>query len=446
MESMKKIKKYSIFLSQNHLLHDQTATASNKSTTTTGLSNVDDYTLMELIDHLEFDDILKLADLSTELRAIITERYMVPIYQLHEKTICFTVGMDEHQPGSRLVINELPVALRLLRIFGHLVTKLKLFSLNFTTEQLTLIGNYIAKYCQSSLIELELFGIQTSELITDPTNLFPNVTKLKLSSFHPMGSLEIHKIYPALKELTYSCHAFSRNSHIFPNLVRFELIENGVDANDSNIREFLKLNSHLRELSLSRIVTFDLMKFMEENLEKLESLEIGYLSHAMQSPNNEILHFGDIRSFVITPKARGNILQKFPLSFNRLDSVEIRTNDYFNVPLNLIKENPMIKTLSLPWLDGRQAVRVLSGVRDSHQLEEATVKLTNIDSMPEVLESINEFGAMRRINFIVHDLVGETSSRRAVLTNIPARWHLDEFKVVEKGLVDVIHIVLSRIK
>lgn len=426
------------------MAHDSPA----NPTTAASLAALDDYALMELIDHLAFDDILKLADLSVALRATITARYLIPKYRLHQRLVCFTVAMDEHQPDSRVVIHAFSAAARLLRVCGHLITRIKLSGMAFTAEQLTLLGDYMAKYSRNTLLELELHDVGNSELITDASKVFPRVTKLKMSSLLLAidgASLKIHQIYPNLREFTYSGATFTRIPQIFPNLMRFELIENGPSVDDSAIRAFLTLNPRLTSLSLSRTATFDLMKFIQNNLENLEALEIGYLSHAMQPPNNEILHFARIQQLVITPMARGNILQAFPMTFDRLVSLEIRANDYFNVPITLIKGNAAIKVLGLPWLDGRQALHVLSDVKDSHRFEEITMKLANIDAMAEIFESINGFGALRRVTFIVHDLVGKMTNRRAVLNAIPIDgWHLKEFKAVEMELVDVYHVIVSR--
>lgn len=417
-------------------------------TAAAGLAALDDYTLMELIDHLAFDDMVKLADLSVGLRAIITARYLIPKYRLHQRLVCFTVAMDEHQPHSRVVVHGFSTAARLLRVCGHLITRLKLSGMTFNAEQLTRLGDYMAKYSRNSLVELELHDVWHSELITDAGKVFPKVTKLKVSSLLLTldgASLKLQQIFPALREFIYSGDAFTRMPHIFPNLIRFELIENGRSADDSAIRAFLTSNPRLTSLSLTRTATIDLLKLIQKNLGYLETLEIGYSPHAMLSPTNEILHFARIQHFVITPMASGNILQAFPIAFDRLVSLEIRANAYSNVPTNLIKGNRAIKVLRLPWLDGRQAVHVFSDVKDSHRLEEITMKLVNIDAMPAVFESINGFDALQRVTFIVHDLVGKTTNVRAVLNAIPIDcWHLEAFMAVEKELVDVYHVIVSR--
>lgn len=409
------------------------------------ITDLDDYILMEIIDHLGFEELLLFADLNQELRQFITNRYMIARYHIDTSIICFSVAVDEQEIRSRIIIGKMHLVLRFLRIFGHMITKLKFSGLTFTAEETKLISNYISEHCGDTLTELEIFEARC-DLTANTAITFPKVTKLRITSLKELDDLQIHRIYPALEELFYATTAFASISikQFYPNLVRFELIEHDDYLNASTIGPFLLDNPQLHSLNMNRVPTFALLKLISENLKSLTSLGIGYHSTVYRA-NDGNLNFPSVQYFAVTPRNSYQPLQSFPLTFDQLNSIEIWTKDYSCIPMNLFAQNLQVKSVSLPWLDGVKASRVFNEMKKTHRLEEIKMKLSTEDGVLDIFQQLTEYESLQKITFIVYDLAGSTTNRDALLAVIPQEWHLNDLGLANRMFVyDLFHITVIR--
>lgn len=111
---------------------------------------LDDYSLLSIVDHLEFDEMLNFASTSYGFRQLITEHYMIPIYRVHEKVLNIEGGNIKTEIAENSInITKFQSILQLPRNFGHLIKNTTLMSRAIPFKESIEINSYIGKYGSS---------------------------------------------------------------------------------------------------------------------------------------------------------------------------------------------------------------------------------------------------------------------------------------------------------
>lgn len=148
------------------------------TTNKTKLQHLDNYSLLEICDYLELDDLVRLAASNERFHRIIADHYMVPIFRIHEKSVRFTNKIDQRPTPDTVFVKKFAEILLFLRNFGYLITKLTFAANAFSKENAFKINSFVVKYCSDSLVELELK--QHLHMVSDNNKTFSKVIKLKL--------------------------------------------------------------------------------------------------------------------------------------------------------------------------------------------------------------------------------------------------------------------------
>lgn len=319
--------------------------------------HLDEYSILTILDTLNFVDLLQLADVNTTLRQLITRYHMKSKYHIHDRQICLN---DKNQAVN---IGQNPISLgnyhqilQLLRIFGHLITKLELCDQCFKQSDIPRISHYIARFSSQSLQELSLYRCK-SYLTSESKQIFSNVVKLRIetSSLNEIDNFQIHRIYPMVECLTFSTAAFTFTSmiHKYPHLKCLTLDLFGTETKDSEslIGDLFRTNSQLIQLNLCmRSPPFDRIQCASETLPNLLSLTLHCTLDGFSTiTNDKFAYFPNVIDLKMTIVGSSHPrIERFPMTFNGLEWLEIQVATVDDVPFELIEQSVALKHLALP--------------------------------------------------------------------------------------------------
>lgn len=328
---------------------------------------------------------------------------MMPRYHIHEKTICLG---DCNKPSD---IEQFSSVLQFLRNFGHIATKLKFIGTHFHTEEIKVINQYIEKYCVQSLIELDVEHAGAHLLIATKAS-FPKMRKLKISNLMGLNDLKIHKIYPAIAQLSLSMD--------FSVVLSYEFS----DEYPRFIRNVIKSLPKLRALSMDEFQTIEFLEFIRDHLPQLESLEIFlFPDDVLLNDQGQSVHFGSVKRFTV----RGSVdNDNFPISFECLDEFQTWASQYDEVPMKIIEENIHLKLLSFPFMNEiADILRILTDIRHTHRsIEGLIVRWSKNMNSIDILRLMHEFDELKNITLVIWDVKESRNNRDALVEIIPEGW------------------------
>lgn len=360
--------------------------------------------------------LINLADTTPEFRQLITDRYMIATFRIHEQEIVFQKqDIPMYIPADTIAIGNVHTIVRFLRIFGHLVTKMELKGSEFEANEVLLITQYIGEYCAKNVLELEMIGAG-EYLISNTEHVFEKAEIVHFHDVKPLENVQIHRIFPNINELKLESK-FTRLYH---------------NQNTQNIMNSLSSLPQLRKLSLHGLATFDLLPVISANLLHLESLSIAYYIRNFIVPTNQTFHFDTIKSLEISVLGtdilnNSHPVDTLPLTFANLESLKIKSSLLRNMPINLIEENVGLRELSLPQPTEMALLwPVFSRIRSTHtNLKALTVVWHELDN-DQTVELMTRFQQLQKITFRVCD-VGDTRFHLSALLNlVPNEWQVDQ--------------------
>lgn len=202
-----------------------------------------------------------------------------------------------------------------------------------------------------------------------------------------------------------------------------------MDANNFNesfIRQLFQANPQSRGLNSNRVLSFELLQLASTTLPELVTLNIVYPSNV---PTNQIVHFENVTNFVVRIESNVDVLADFPITFRQLNSLEIITSSFAQVPIDLIVKMNSLKSLSLPVTRFEDFVIFTNILNKLPNLEEVKLNWTNGISHGETLDLINRKGKLTKITFNVWTRL----SQGDLLSIIPNDW-----QVVRTDKVDIL--------
>lgn len=368
------------------------------------LDDMDNYSLMRFFNRLQFDELLNLAEINARFRHLIGH-YMLAKYSIHKKILRLRNVENAAITNTAINIGKCATALRFLRHFGHLITKLE-----YTNKQHNFIENLeinhsIQRFCARTLVEIKLSSVQCY-LIGDVNNTFEKVTNVDFSSdSFPRDNLQLHRIYPRMERLNFSIPnpmtiTMTSLAQTYSNLKHLEFYE--YDG-DSHLRRIIRANLQLRSLKLNMCPTIELLRFLDENLPHLESLAVPCCEFGA----NSSVFMKNVKKFMVTINGlETDSVSPFPVTFNQLESLDLWiTTTIANVPIKLIEQNIGIKVLSLQWIE---SIETYSHVIDTFvkplaELNDLHITWSNSINVTETLHLFDQINQLKvkTITFIM---------------------------------------------
>lgn len=370
---------------------------------------------------------------------------MLPIFRIHERAICLLPNKREIEKHGEFIIREHHSVLPFLRDFGHLIKSLKFYEKRYSEEHALQINKYIEKYCSNTLVELDLITAE-SYFIRDTKTIFSSVIKLELSHINDINHMEIDRIYPALEDLTIATLTeIPQNVGKFvPRLTRLHVVEYLGHASDVGIRELLRCNPQLGALKLGRVPSLELLKFISETSLNLTSLSINYKQSEIHSDTGEVVHFEFVQNFTIEVNDWNGEIHTTPISFKQLKTLEISSNN-FDIPVNLLKDNAGLKSLSLPMGNEECTRRTLNEAGPFQSLEELKMQWFNYNDTSIITHAMERFDTLKRIILIVYELEGDALNLNAIQANFQGEWRVIDYQFAKThSIFDVYFVTISR--
>lgn len=296
--------------------------------TKTKFDDLNDDVLYVILDRLELDALLKMADVGSRYSKIADDvfRRKYQNYQL----VIEILGTTEvfHEDSNRITINNLPFALNLLKTFGHYFPAIKNVDNDLELADMTKIAHHLMKYCSKSLKKLELG--QNHEILDQFTEPFDVVKELivgdrtrdidKLNLTKPLN--ELFPNLRALRLFTWSrvhdnlinCK-WSRIEHFGMSATDFMVFNN--DRLIKSVEEFILKNSRTLRSLEALFNNPTLFTFISHHLLHLESFAIANLRIETE------VRFENLKEFRLTTNDIGESSPE-KLSLPRLESLDLR--------------------------------------------------------------------------------------------------------------------------
>lgn len=294
------------------------------------LHNLDEWNLMNILDFLEFDDLLALSDISPTFRHLISDHYLVHKFRVHKKVINIHSNNRANIFYDKFIlIGNLASAKLLLRHFGQLVTKLVLNSEAEGNEE---IRRYVKQHCTENLGELELIT-PSDFFLSDPDHTSrPCINLKKLRFSYPQKidiSPSISQIYPALEELSIRLHVHNKRNEYAEFL-----------------RKLFQSAPPLRVLSINELPTYNAFRIINDNHPNLEALTIAYDLKIFQNLYVEqMIQFNNVKRLSVEILNCNDVAEtiKWPAKFDQLQTLEIRMKHSSQIPFDIIEQSVQLK-------------------------------------------------------------------------------------------------------
>lgn len=393
----------------------------------TNLVDLDDYSLLGVFDHLDFTELVDMADLDPRLNEIIRYHYMIPKYRINQLAIRFDDCEGTHISESSLVIYNVAHILTFLRNFGDLITDLTFHNYNnlFLIEHATEISRHIEKYCSKTLSQFSLIN-PNYQLISNTQTIFKRVIRLQIWQCNNLDDFQLSQKYPMVEYLYLNTKADLNSlgslAQSYRRLQHLELISYKPLNGGSAVKDLFKLNPQIRHLALRTISDMEMIHFINDNLRQLEKLEIIY-SNELNTNISSRVHFENVTDFTLfehfTNLRRDD---ESPFTFDHLESLEITSTEFTRSVQNLIEQNQKIRKLSVILkLITDDLTRVVSAISSLPDLEELVIKWAVGSGIGDLLRQIEDNQSkLKKITLMVR--IGSDSD--SILAEVTANWEL----------------------
>lgn len=184
------------------------------------LQHLDDFTLLHIFDHLNFDDLVKVADIDDRFHHLVADHYIVFKFRIHTKVIHLNPSIYDEKLPNILLVQDYEQIRRVLRHFGHLITSLRFAEYSFAPAKSAQIAADIVAYCSNTLIELEVYGPADSDgsILRQLLESNRQLRALHLRDVVPFDQLQfINANLPNLTSLTMRYNAVRHSMAIRPD-------------------------------------------------------------------------------------------------------------------------------------------------------------------------------------------------------------------------------------
>lgn len=362
---------------------------------------------MSIFDHLNFDDLLHLAEINQHFHDLIFQHYLK--IRFHQSVVRFdTYGSKEERNPNEIVLSNYDIILQTLRRFGSFIKKLIFSGDTFEFDQIAEISHHIAEYSAQSLIEITLVNVD-NYLLSTTNQIFHRVKTVKIRCASFIDNFRLNHIYPMMKTLKFTLNTPSRvllslrrqYEHL-ENVAFYETVSTGENI---NFRPVFELNPQIRSLELPRFPSHDLLQVINDSLPNLESLSVSCypLNYLHSYENGQNVHLINVKRFTISlPWQSPETLDHFPITFENLESLEVASSRLFDVPVRLIEQNEHLKVLSLATLNVTpNFANILNVIKRLTELEAITLQWTEAVAQSELWRLMNKVGKLRNVTFII---------------------------------------------
>lgn len=343
-----------------------------------------------------------------------------------------------HLQPNEILISNFDTAKTALKYYGDSIEKLTFNGEFFTADEVIELSHQIAQYTSPTLKEITLINVD-DYLLSKSNYTFSNVISCTIQRDRYSDNLKLFQIYPRMQNFRFISKflRFRLTSLVryYNRLEHLELLDSGgLVGENINYFAIIEQNPHIQSLVLNQFPRRLFLEAVSEYLPRLKRLSLawGYLD---SYENERNVHFSGVKSFTIDCIRDGldlddEILDRFPITFEQLNTLEVKSLGFNDVPMRLIEQNKRLKVLSLPETDTTDIFpRVLSAIQRLRELEAITLQWSDGVGEGATLRLMNHFGGLKRITFILN----KRSGLNVLKAIVPDEWRqLDSEEVVDK--------------
>lgn len=320
---------------------------------------------------------------------------------------------------------DFDVMLKILELFGHLITKLKLNYQEMNQYQCETINQHLNKFSVKSLTEI-IFLCSTDTSLIDLDGPFPEVivANFTFGSTYTNASTKFYEKFPALQKLVFNSFSVSHShkfEHNFPHLHTWHFDSNIFrEQSRKSFEKRMELNPQLRHVTF-QLTNWHLLKIISEKLPQLESIDI---KRFLDNPAFEgRIEFTKLKAFEFREDYKQSYSKEFPLVFGNLEVIECYepVDKWFEV----IMQNTKLGKVRTGEISDEQLFRIAETLPD---LQDFTTdhKVSNFST--KVLEFIAKASNLKRVVFTQANY----NTSKTVLKELGDNWKLGGVNVLLK--------------
>lgn len=355
------------------------------------LEHLDHENLISILDWMEFDGLLYMAESNPQFYQLIMDKYIIDACAFNEKKIHLTNIKSLSSIGIRMKPNEIfldvfPLILRVIRNFGHIISRLTFNSTTFNSDQVKVIGQYIDKYCSPSLREFVLSDGNVSPF-SKWENIFERCESVEFHNLINHEQLSLKRTFPRLHRLFIQTTNSSNLSFLEHNLsylqqITLDLSEPSSNAMRSALKNFLLLNNQLRRFEMQSPISAKFLSFVNTALPQLNSLAItiqplDYASNQL----DEKLNFPLVNILKLRVIGDDAMFTYLPLTFDRLRSLHLSCDVFDSNAMKFVIQNKHLISLVIndDTLDYTRWLQLIDSLPELTEIT-AIVRQTFLDS------------------------------------------------------------------
>lgn len=400
------------------------------------MDDLDDYTLLSIFDVLNLDDLINVADIGLRYRHLVTRHYAISKFKLHDSLVRFSghmlAGSSVEISSYSIEIVDFSMAQKVLRIFGHIISKLQFNYDRYNPIQARRMARYINKYCSESLVEIKLYSFKESvlELWDIPFAKVQNVYLIR--GIFTSKSFDLNTIFPSMQRLELEWITIPESKYLvqhYPHLKHFKMSDTKI------IEKILSLNHQIQSVYVWGEYNFDFLRFICSESPNLSELILNGLPNDFtETAFQRIYSMPNIKKFTLHLSKLIEFIPEYsPFDLGQVEEFTLSCFEPSQKWIELITQYQTIRKLNVKWgtLNSHQWLKLL---RDLPNLLEIEAKWDITLPTESITDLINNNTRLEKVTF----LDTESSFREILRTQINEQWQL--FVEDNKNFADAIFI------
>lgn len=297
------------------------------------LDLLDEYSLLNILDAMDFEQLFEVADCGERIRRVILDHYARPKYKIDSRTVFVgTFRADRNRmefKGNSIYLRDYVTALRFIRIFGPMISKLSL-TRALEPYQCQWIGDYLNEYSTESLTHLKL-AIISDKMIHNWHKPFTKAIDVHLSVGGRVhgNACQLNHFFPNVRRLQIKWNATTTATCLRQNFRQLQTLKymdntNAVD----NINELLAANDRLVSFHMENECDLGFLTLLNRTVPHLDELAISnfrpdfFERAAAPAADVRFMRLKKLRIELINGEANRKI-EHFPFRFERLEDLEL---------------------------------------------------------------------------------------------------------------------------
>lgn len=317
---------------------------------------------------------------------------------------------------------DFELLLKVLNIFGHVITKLKVDYQHLNAYQCESINKYLNEYCYDSLIEIELMNTN-DEALSELEGPFKRATHIRLHlNGYPIEGNKIRydKIFPAVRQFdqdglgTRFPERFDRE---FPHLESLTMEMEMAQAKYwPNLMKRLELNPQLQHVTFP-LGNWFVLKIIRKQRSEIESVVFERFNNLpLYGDDEPDIELENVKIFKFLDEDIGSRSNRIPLVFGNLK--EIVCNKPVDKWFDIIIENRNLRKVQTGELTDKQLFKIVDKLP---KLEEFITDHKIANFTDKIISFIEKGDNLKRVQFT--QLTDFAVSKKAI-RKLGSKWTL----------------------